>query len=247
MHEKFLGDFLQKVAKKKMYKNKNIGVVIVAGGSGSRMGADVPKQFLRLDGEPILAVTLRRFLPYADHIVVVLPEAQQGLWRELAEECNLWGTHSVCAGGATRFHSVQNGLKALGEGCDIVAIHDGVRPLVSAAMIARGLECAIENGSAVPTVGAVDSFRIVEDGVLRIVDRSLLRAVQTPQIFSASLLRRAYQRDAEERFTDDATVVEVMGEEMHYYEGERSNIKITTPEDLVIAKALQTGGTREIH
>ena len=129
-------------------------------------------------------------------------------------------------------------MHALGEGCDIVAIHDGVRPLVSEAMIARGLECAIENGSAVPTVAAVDSFRIVEDGVLRVVDRSLLRAIQTPQIFDCELLLRAYQREGEERFTDDATVVEALGEKMHYYEGERSNIKITTPEDLVIAKAI---------
>lgn len=236
-----------------MYKNKKIGVVIVAGGSGSRMGADVPKQFLRLGGEPILAHTVRRFIPYADRTVVVLPEGQIQMWEQMCQECHLTGTHTTCAGGATRFHSVQNGLKALGEGYDVVAIHDGVRPLVSGAMIERGLECAVENGSAVPTVGAVDSFRIVEDGVLRVVDRSLLRAVQTPQIFSASLLRRAYQRDAEERFTDDATVVEALGEEMHYYEGERSNIKITTPEDLVIAKAFlagvteKTGETSKIH
>ncbi len=202
------------------------------------MGADVPKQFLRLGSEPILAHTLRRFVPFAERIVVVLPENQQMLWRELAEECGLWGTHAVCAGGATRFHSVQNGLRTLGEGCDLVAIHDGVRPLVSAAMIERGLACAMERGSAIPTVGAVDSFRIVEGEDMRVVDRSLLRAVQTPQIFDYALLRKAYQRECEERFTDDATVVEALGVELGYYEGERSNIKITTPEDLVIAEAM---------
>lgn len=215
-----------------------LGVIIVAGGSGSRMGADVPKQFLRLGGEPILAVTLRKFIPYAEDVVVVLPKEHIPLWESLAEECHLQGTHRVCAGGATRFHSVQNGLRALDPECDIVAVHDGVRPLLSAPMIERGLACAVEYGSAVPTVGAVDSFRIAEGEGLRVVDRSLLRAIQTPQIFSADLLRRAYVQGFDERFTDDATVVELLGENLHYYEGERSNIKITTPEDLVIAEAI---------
>ena len=220
-----------------MWRDKKIGVVIVAGGSGSRMGAAVPKQFLRLGEEPILAHTVRKFRPYADHIVVVLPADQRELWQELAEECGLVGTHTVCEGGATRYDSVKNGLSALGEGCDLVAIHDGVRPLVSAAMIERGLECANSGGSAIPTVGAVDSFRIQTKEGLKVIDRSLLRAVQTPQIFDMTLLRNAYRRDVEDSFTDDATVVEASGATLCYYEGERSNIKITTPEDLVIAEA----------
>ena len=215
-----------------------LGVIIVAGGSGSRMGAEVPKQFLRLGGEPILAVTLRKFMPYAEDIVVVLPEAHIPLWESLAEECHLQDTHKVCAGGATRFHSVQNGLGALDPECDIVAVHDGVRPLLSGKMIERGLACTMEHGSAVPTVGAVDSFRVVHEGKLEIIDRSLLRAIQTPQIFSANLLRRAYVQEFDERFTDDATVVELLGESLHFYEGERSNLKITTPEDLIIAEAM---------
>ena len=215
-----------------------LGVIIVAGGSGSRMGAEVPKQFLRLGGEPILAVTLRKFMPYAEDIVVVLPEAHIPLWESLAEECHLQDTHKVCAGGATRFHSVQNGLGALDPECDIVAVHDGVRPLLSGKMIERGLACAVEHGSAVPTVGAVDSFRVVHEGKLEIIDRSLLRAIQTPQMFDAQLLRKAYGATYDERFTDDASVVEMLGTELHFYEGERSNLKITTPEDLIIAEAM---------
>ena len=201
------------------------------------MGAALPKQFLRLGGEPILAHTVRKFMPYSEDIVVVLPEEHIPLWESLAEECHLQGTHTVCEGGATRYDSVKNGLSALGEGYDLVAIHDGVRPLVSAAMIERGLECANSGGSAIPTVGAVDSFRISTNEGLKVVDRNLLRAVQTPQIFDMTLLRNAYQRDVEDSFTDDATVVEASGATLCYYEGERSNIKITTPEDLVIAEA----------
>ncbi len=216
---------------------EKIGAVIVAGGSGRRMGAAVPKQFLRLGGEYILVRTLRRFLPVAQQVVVVLPEAEIGRWEAIVEECGLGGTHSVVAGGATRFESVRNGLGALQE-CDLVAIHDGVRPLVSAEMIARGVECARRWGAAIPTVAAVDSFRVEEQGKLTVIDRNRLRAVQTPQIFSAELLRHAYDCEPSDRFTDDATVVEATGVEMHYYEGERTNIKITTPEDILIAEAL---------
>ena len=201
------------------------------------MGAAVPKQFLCLRGVPILVHTVRKFLTVAERVVVVLPAEQRERWMQMCEEHNLTGTHDVCEGGATRFHSVQRGLAALGE-CDIVAVHDGVRPLVSQGMIERGLACAAEYGSAVPVVAAVDSFRMEQEGELRCVDRSRLRAVQTPQIFEWSLLHRAYCCEADERFTDDATVVEALGTRLHYYEGERGNIKITTPEDLVIAEAL---------
>ena len=214
---------------------KTLGVVIVAGGSGSRMGADVPKQFLRIGGEVILAVTLRKFLPYASEVVVVLPSEQMTRWAQIVEECHLEGTHKVSAGGATRYHSVRNGIEALGE-CDLIAVHDGVRPLLSDEMIERGIECAREHGSAIPTIAAVDSFRVMRDGRLEVIDRSLLRAVQTPQIFAAETLRGAYEEAWDERFTDDATVVELQGTVLHYYEGERGNIKITTPDDLVFAE-----------
>ena len=222
-------------------KGKKIGVVIVAGGSGSRMGADVPKQFLRLGGEYILVRTLRRFLSVAGEVVVVLPESQQERWREICTECGLEGTHRTAVGGATRFHSVRAGVAALGE-CDLIAVHDGVRPLVSRAMIERGVVCAAQSGSAVPVVAAVDSFRMVQEGELKVVDRSLFRAIQTPQIFDAELLRRAYKCEPDERFTDDATVVEGLGVKVAFYEGERTNLKITTPDDLIVAEALVASG-----
>lgn len=222
-------------------EGRKIGVVIVAGGSGSRMGADVPKQFLRLGGEYILVRTLRRFLSVTGEVVVVLPESQQERWREICTECGLEGTHRTAVGGATRFHSVRAGVAALGE-CDLIAVHDGVRPLVSRAMIERGVACAAQSGSAVPVVAAVDSFRMVQEGELKVVDRSLLRAIQTPQIFDAELLRRAYKCEPDERFTDDATVVEGLGVKVAFYEGERTNLKITTPDDLIVAEALVASG-----
>ncbi len=216
----------------------NLGVVIVAGGVGNRMGASVPKQFLKIGYVYILEQTLRAFLGVASEIVVVLPADQHERWAAIVAERGLQGTHKVCNGGAIRFESVRNGLAALGEDCDLVAIHDGVRPLVSEQMILRGVEVAKEKGSAIPIVAPVDSFRIEGEGGLEVIDRSRLRAIQTPQIFDKKLLGEAYDTHPSERFTDDATVVERLGITLGYYEGERSNIKITTPEDLAIAEAL---------
>ena len=216
----------------------NLGVVIVAGGVGNRMGASVPKQFLKIGYVYILEQTLRAFLGVASEIVVVLPADQHERWAAIVAERGLQGTHKVCNGGATRFESVRNGLAALGEDCDLVAIHDGVRPLVSEQMILRGVGVAKEKGSAIPIVAPVDSFRIEGESGLEVIDRSRLRAIQTPQIFDKKLLGEAYDTHPSERFTDDATVVERLGIALGYYEGERSNIKITTPEDLAIAEAL---------
>lgn len=216
----------------------NLGVVIVAGGVGNRMGASVPKQFLKIGYVYILEQTLRAFLGVASEIVVVLPADQHERWAAIVAERGLQGTHKVCNGGATRFESVRNGLATLGEDCDLVAIHDGVRPLVTEQMILRGVEVAKKKGSAIPIVAPVDSFRIEGDGGLEVIDRSRLRAIQTPQIFDKKLLGEAYDTPPSERFTDDATVVERLGIALGYYEGERSNIKITTPEDLAIAEAL---------
>ena len=214
-----------------------LGVIIVAGGVGNRMGASVPKQFLSLGGKTILEITLRRFLDKASEIVVVLPSDQHERWAEICEKSGLCGTHKVCSGGATRFESVKCGLAALGE-CDLVAVHDGVRPLVSEEMIGRGVAVATETGPAIPIVEAVDSFRVLTDAGFQVIDRSRLRAVQTPQIFRAELLREAYKAEPSPRFTDDATVVEeVCGVELCYYDGERKNLKITTQDDLLIAEA----------
>ena len=214
-----------------------LGVIIVAGGVGNRMGADVPKQFLSLGGKSILEITLRRFLDKASEIVVVLPSDQHERWGEICEKSGLCGTHKVCSGGATRFVSVKCGLAALGE-CDLVAVHDGVRPLVSEEMIGRGVAVATETGTAIPIVEAVDSFRVLTDAGFQVIDRSRLRAVQTPQIFRSELLREAYKAEPSPRFTDDATVVEeVCGVELCYYDGERKNLKITTQDDLLIAES----------
>ena len=214
-----------------------LGVIIVAGGVGNRMGASVPKQFLSLGGKAILEITLRRFLDKASEIVVVLPSDQHERWAEICEKSGLCGTHKVCSGGATRFESVKCGLAALGE-CDLVAVHDGVRPLVSEEMIGRGVAVATETGTAIPIVEAVDSFRVLSDAGFQVIDRSRLRAVQTPQIFRTELLREAYKAEPSPRFTDDATVVEeVCGVELCYYDGERKNLKITTQDDLLIAES----------
>ena len=215
-----------------------LGVIIVAGGVGNRMGAEVPKQFLEIGGKTILEHTLRAFLDKASEVVVVLPCDQHERWGEICAKSGLVGTHKICSGGATRFESVKCGLSALGE-CDLVAVHDGVRPLVSKEMVARGVAVAAETGAAIPIVEAVDSFRVLSERGFEVIDRSRLRAVQTPQIFRAELLRKAYQAEPSPRFTDDATVVEEqLGTPLGYYEGERSNLKITTPDDLIIAEAL---------
>lgn len=221
------------------------GVIIVAGGSGTRLGADRPKQFLTLAGKEILVHTLELFLEALNgvesKIVVVLPEEWIGEWREIVARHNLADSHTVCAGGSSRIGSVRNGLVALGD-CDLVAVHDGVRPLVSLAMIERGFEVAEEFGSAIPVVEVVDTIRRVGAEGSEIVDRSELRAVQTPQVFDGEVLRAAYATCRSERYTDDGSVVErwlsSRGGQLAFYAGERNNIKITYAEDLALAEFL---------
>ena len=218
---------------------QRVGVVIVAGGSGKRMGGSLPKQFSIVGGEPILARTINAFhraLP-TSRIVVVLPAEQIEFWRNYSSRFGV-AKHSIVEGGAERFHSVKNGIEALFEEVDLIAIHDGVRPLASKELILRAVACAAEHGSAIPVVPVVDSIRAIEGEGSHIVPRSALRAVQTPQIFSAATIRAAYDTPFSNEFTDDASVVEAMGEGVALCEGERSNIKITTPEDLAIAEAL---------
>ncbi len=220
----------------------NTGVVIVAGGSGRRMKSTLPKQFMLLDGVPVLARTIEAFteaLPGAP-IVVVLPAAQIDFWRDYAARFDV-KKHSLAVGGQERFHSVLSGLKALlelGEGVEFVAVHDGVRPLVSRELIRRTLECAMLHGAAVPVIEATDSYRRVTGSGSEIVDRRPLRLVQTPQIFLTDYLRRAYKQPFDSTFTDDASVVERAGMSVTLCEGERSNMKITTRDDLTVAAAL---------
>lgn len=218
------------------------GILIVAGGSGRRMGGELPKQFLFLGGEPILVRTINRLheaLPSAP-IVVVLPESQIDFWRNLSARFEV-ARHTLAVGGKERFDSVKSGLEtlwSLGEGVELVAVHDGVRPLASVEMIRRAVSCAAQYGAAVPVIEAVDSYRRVVEGGSEVVDRSALRLVQTPQVFEADLLRRAYRQPFDGAFTDDASVVEHAGGRVELCEGERRNLKITTREDLVIAEAL---------
>ena len=213
------------------------GVIIVAGGSGSRMQSAIPKQFLMLGGEPIVARTINTFseaLPGAE-IVVVLPEAHMPLWENLRARFDV-APHRIVAGGVERFHSVLNGINALSSEVEYIAVHDGVRALVSKRLIIRAMLAAEEHDAVIPVVDVVDSYRRVEGETSYIVPRADLRIVQTPQIFNAQLLRDAYNVEFNAAFTDDASVVEARGGHITLVDGERTNIKITTPEDIALAE-----------
>ncbi len=216
------------------------GVVIVAGGSGRRMGSALPKQFLLLGGLPVLAHTIRNFAKALSGapIVVVLPADRVDFWRDYAARFEV-PRHKVVAGGAERFYSVRNGIGALPMDTEWIAVQDGVRPLGSVEMIRRTVLTAQQTGSAVPVVAATDSYRrVADDGRSEAVDRKPLRQVQTPQVFRAGDLRYAYEQPFDPAFTDDATMVERTGVRITLCEGERTNLKITTREDLVVAAAI---------
>lgn len=215
-------------------------IIIVAGGGGTRMGGTIPKQFRLLGTRPVLARTLDRFhraLPAAQ-LIVVLPAAHVEFWKQLKARFDV-PAHTIVEGGAERFHSVKRGLAAVAYDAALVGVQDAVRPLVSEELIRRAAAEAADFGSAVPVVEAVDSYRCLdEQGGSRILDRRPLRIVQTPQFFDRALLDRAYEQPYAAGFTDDASVVEAAGGRVHLCAGERSNLKITTPDDLTIAAAL---------
>lgn len=216
-----------------------VGVIIVAGGSGKRMGGTLPKQFSLVGGQPILARTINAFrsaLP-ASRIVVVLPAEYIEFWKNLSARFDV-AKHSVVEGGAERFYSVKNGIEALSDAVDLIAVQDGVRPFATKKLILDAVVCAAENGSAIPVVKAVDSYRAVEGEESHIIDRTPLRIVQTPQVFAAPILRAAYDTDFRSEFTDDASVVEYSGEKVSLCEGDYLNIKITTPNDITLANAI---------
>lgn len=203
------------------------------------MQSALPKQFMMLGGLPVVAHTINTFseaLPGAE-IVVVLPEEHIPLWRNLAARFDI-AVHRCIAGGKERFHSVKNGLEALSEEVEYVAVHDGVRALATKKMILRVQLAAEETEAAIPVTEVVDSYRRVDGSESYIVPRTELRIVQTPQTFSAALLRRAYEQPFSDKFTDDASVVEALGAKITLVEGERRNIKLTTPEDMAIAERL---------
>ena len=216
-------------------------IIIVAGGKGLRMGGDLPKQFLPIGGKPVLMRTIERFREYSAElqIILVLPREQQDYWRQLCAKHHFAIEHRVVDGGATRFHSSQNGVAAVPDDADgVVGIHDGVRPFVSVETIARCFEAARQFGAALPVLPVTDTLRRVTDDGGYNVQRNDYRTVQTPQTFGAQLLKQAFRQPYSDAFTDDASVVEAMGHKVTMVDGNRENIKLTTPFDLVVAEAV---------
>ena len=216
--------------------------IIVAGGSGTRFGAQMPKQFLALQGKPILMRTIEAFIE-ADNrfdVIVTLPVDQMEVWRDLCCKHGFTVPHHVVAGGETRWHSVKNALDSISDvaDVDVIAVHDGVRPLASTDLINRCLATAREQGSAIPVVMFNDSVRQLDADGSRALDRASLRAVQTPQVFDARLLMESYGQPFDPTFTDDASVVERAGHTVALVEGEPANLKITRPMDLALAEYL---------
>lgn len=213
--------------------------VIVAGGSGLRMGGPIPKQFLPLHGKPVLWHTLTTFLDAYSDLEIILVLAEQYL--QTGQEI-LQATHSpsriwIAPGGETRFHSVKNGLSHIHQH-SIIFVHDAVRCLLSTELIQRCYTMALEKGNAIPAIAAVDTIRIENIGGNEIIDRNKVRIIQTPQTFYSDIIKAAYEQEYEESFTDDASVVERLGIKIQLVEGEASNIKITQPVDLLIAEKI---------
>ena len=222
-------------------------IIIVAGGKGLRMGSDIPKQFLPIGGKPVLMRTLERFRAYsADlQIILVLPEAQQDYWRKLCEDYHFDVNYQLANGGQTRFHSVQNGLALVPDDAEgVVGVHDGVRPFPSIEVIRNCYETARTAKAVIPVIPVVETVRqIFSNGqqdlrTSKTVPRDEYRLVQTPQTFDIQLLKAANRQPYNDGFTDDASVVESYGHAITLVEGNRENIKITTPYDLKIAEVL---------
>lgn len=214
--------------------------IIVAGGKGSRFGSDTPKQFLALNGTPILMHTINRFNECDCKILVVLPESQINYWKQLCTKHAFSTPHLIIAGGNTRFHSVKNAIDSITPAeCDLIAIHDGVRPLVSKAIIDEAFDIASTKGSAIPAIEATDSIRqLCDDNSSKALLRATLRAVQTPQTFQALLIKNAYNTPYSDTFTDDASVVEATGHNITLTNGSPKNIKITHSIDLILAEEI---------
>ena len=216
--------------------------LIVAGGTGIRMNSATPKQFMEINGKPLLMHTFQAFLNCDSdfEFVLVLPERETDTWKKLCENHTFNIKHSVVKGGKTRFHSVKNGLKEI-DGAGIVFIHDGVRPLVSTQTIENCYQTALEKGNALPVIAPSESVREVHKEENRSVDRNRYFLVQTPQTFRISVIKKAYEQEYIENFTDDASVLENTGEKIYLVEGNRENIKITYPGDLKLASLLLKG------
>lgn len=211
--------------------------LIVAGGSGARMGSDIPKQFLLLNDKPVLMHTLEQFYQCNCTLVVVLPQAQFKYWQQLCVEYRFNVPHELVTGGETRFHSVKNGLLAIPENT-VVAIHDGVRPCVTQTVIDTSFAGALLTGNAIAAVALKDSIRVLDGQHTKSVNRDLYKLIQTPQTFLSTIIKQAYTDCELVNYTDDAAVLESVGITINLVDGDYGNIKITTAEDLQLAKLL---------
>lgn len=217
--------------------------IIVAGGTGSRFGSAIPKQFLPLAGLPVLMHSITRFIDAQARVIVVLPREQVNLWHDLCQQYTFSLPVSIVTGGDSRFQSVKNALSTIdATPGDVIAVHDGVRPLVTAEIIKNAYTEAAIHGSAIPVVPVTDSIREIDGDHSAAIDRSRLVAVQTPQAFNAAMLKNAYNVAFDPSFTDDASVVERAGHSIHLINGDTCNIKITHPGDIEIAEILLKRG-----
>ena len=205
------------------------------------MGGDIPKQFVPINGMPVLMRTIEAFYAYDPqiNIILVLPSAHQAYWKELCEEYHFSIPYQLANGGETRFHSVKNGLALIPSTGGVVGVHDGVRPFVAQSVIKECYEQAVQLQAVVPVTEVVETVRYIrEDGGSETVPRDRYKLVQTPQVFTIDLLKKAYAQEYIPLFTDDASVVEHCGATVHWVKGNRENIKLTTPFDLKVAEAL---------
>lgn len=214
-------------------------IIVVAGGKGSRMNSETPKQFLTLANKPILIHAINRFVKFDPciKIILVLPEEHIHVWEELSMEYKVSHVVDVVIGGETRYQSVQNGMKLI-DSTDVVGVHDGVRPLVSNETIKRCFQIAYESGNAIPSLPVEETLRTVSENTSKWVNRDEFRTIQTPQCFRYEVLKDAYTQPFDPSFTDDASVVENLGVAIKLVDGNRENIKITRPEDLRLAELL---------
>jgi 2-C-methyl-D-erythritol 4-phosphate cytidylyltransferase len=216
-------------------------VIIVAGGKGTRMGSTLPKQFMQIDGQPILCRTIEKFRQFDPEITIVisLPTQWLGAWVQLSAGIIAPNSYIMAEGGEQRYHSVKNALMKVPNDIDLIGVHDGVRPLVSVKTIANAYTEAALHGNAVPCIAPPESIRIVnDDNSNKPIDRNTVKLIQTPQVFAADILRAAYSLPYTPEFTDDASVVERHGTSIHLIDGDRQNIKITTIDDLRYADYL---------
>ena len=220
-------------------KKKKHTIIIVAGGTGKRMQENLPKQFLEINNKPIIFHTIEQFLKFDSTIdfVISLHPDYVDYWKELIQKHNFIFDHKITLGGKERFHSVQNALELV-EDNSIVGIHDSVRPFVSQTTIKNCFETALKNGSAIPVIDSINSLRLITDNGNEIINRDIIKAVQTPQYFDSKTIKQCYQMDYSRKFADDASVYEAVGYKIHLCKGNEENIKITSPIDLIIGKEI---------